>query len=158
MAYSFNRKTTTSKSIGELYFESTFFKDEESKTIGQPIIGENAMTILSNRRKAKGHLTPEGREVLEGILAKVSNVLGMPVKAVWDKHCGCSMCPCSPGYRIKAVFDKGSYRGWRFNSKDETRFNMWVTNDGEITYRTPKSKWNLGYDNHEQLESTFNKK
>jgi len=153
--YSFYKKSTTTRSIGELYFESTFFKDEESKTIGQPIIGENAMTILSNRRKVKGHLTPEGREVLENILTKVSNVLGTPVKAVWDKYCGCSMCPCSPGYRIKAVFDADQ---WRFNSKDDTRFNIYVRNNGEIDYRIPQSKWELGYENHEQLVSTFNNK
>ena len=90
------------KSIGELYFDNTFFSDEESKTIGQPLIGSDIETIVKNRRGAKGHLTPQGRIILDHIVTKLSRVLGVKVKAVWDKHCGCSMCPCSPGYRIKA--------------------------------------------------------
>jgi len=154
MAYSFNKKTTTTKSIGELYLENKFFKDEESQTIGQAIIGENALTILNNRRKVKGHLTSEGREILDNIITNISNVLGTEVKAVWDKHCGCSMCPCSPGYRIKAVFDSSKY----FNSKDETRFNMYVRTNGDIKYCAPKSAWDLGYENNDQLNLIFNKK
>ena len=135
------------KSIGELYFDNSFFNDEESKTIGQPLIGPNIETIMSNRRGAKGHLTPEGRIILDHILTKLSSVLGVKVKAVWDRHCGCSMCPCSPGYRIKADLP--------FSSKDTTRFNMWVDKNGEFRYDIPKSSYELGYTTHKELESTF---
>jgi hypothetical protein len=139
------------KSIGELYFSTVFFTDEESKTIGQPLLGSNIETIFKNRRGAKGKLTSKGREILEYIETRISVALGgVKVKASWDKHCGCSMCPCSPGYRIKADIP--------FTSKDDTRFNMWVDSNGEIEYRIPQSKWVLGYDNHQQLDSTFNNK
>ena len=135
------------KSIGELYFDNSFFNDEESKTIGQPLIGSNIETIISNRRGAKGKLTSEGRIHLDHILTKLSRVLGASVKAVWDRHCGCSMCPCSPGYRIKADI--------AFRSTDKTRFYMTVDKKGEIKYFTPKSSYELGFTTHEKLESTF---
>ena len=137
------------KSIGELYFDNTFFNDEESKTIGQPLIGPNFETIISNRRGAKGHLTPQGRIILDHIVTRLSRVLGVKVKAVWDKHCGCSMCPCSPGYRIKADIP--------FRSTDKTRFWMSVDKKGKITYNIPSSSYELGFTTHEELESSFNK-
>ena len=137
------------KSIGELYFDNKFFSDEASKTIGQPLLGPDMMTIFENRRGAKGKLTSEGRNALDYIVSNISRVLGVKVKAVWDRHCGCSMCPCSPGYRIKADIP--------FSSKEDTRFNMWVQKDGTFDYRLPKTNYELGYTTHKELESTFNK-
>lgn len=135
------------KSIGEIYFDSSFFRDEESKTIGQPLIGLNIETLVKNRRGAKGHLTPVGREILNRIVSKVSEVLGVKVKSVWDRHCGCSMCPCSPGYRIKGDIP--------FRSTDKTRFNIIVNKDGSVEYRIPKSSYELGHTTHLQLEHKF---
>lgn len=135
------------KSIGELYFDSSFFTDEESKTIGQPLIGSNIETIVKNRRGAKGKLNPVGREILDRIVAQVSKVLGAKVKAVWDKHCGCSMCPCSPGYRIKGDIP--------FYSTDKTRFNMWIGKNGKVEYHIPKSYYELGRTTHQELEKIF---
>ena len=135
------------KSIGELYFDSSFFTDEESKTIGQPLVGENLETIFKNRRGTKGKLNPIGRKILEEISTKISNVIGSSVKMVWDRHCGCSMCPCSPGYRIKSDIP--------FQSKDETRFNLFVNKDGTFEYRIPKKYYELGHTTHLQLEHKF---
>ncbi len=137
------------KSIGELYFDNSFFNDEESKTIGQPLIGPNIQTIVKNRRGAKGHLTPQGRSILDHIVDEISRVLGVRVKAVWDKHCGCSMCPCSPGYRIKADI--------HFSSKDRTRFYMSVLKDGKVEYNIPQITSELGYLTHQDLQKTFSK-
>lgn len=135
------------KSIGEIYFDSSFFRDEESKTIGQPLIGLNIETLVKNRRGAKGHLTPVGREILDRIVSQIGNTLGVKVKSVWDRHCGCSMCPCSPGYRIKGDID--------FRSNDKTRFNIFVKEDGKVDFRRPKDSWELGYDDVNKLTETF---
>ena len=137
------------KSIGELYFDNSFFNDEESKTIGQPLVGSNIETIVKNRRGAKGHLTPQGRAILDHITESISRVLGVRVKAVWDKHCGCSMCPCSPGYRIKADI--------AFFSRENNRFNMVVSKEGKVEYHIPKSSYELGYTTHEDLQKSFSK-
>ena len=137
------------KSIGELYFDNSFFNDEESKTIGQPLVGSNIETIVKNRRGAKGHLTPQGRSILDHIVDEISRVLGVRVKAVWDKHCGCSMCPCSPGYRIKADIT--------FFSRENNRFNMVVTKEGKTQYHIPNASYELGYLKHQELETTFSK-
>ena len=137
------------KSIGELYFDNLFFKDEESKTIGQPLIGPNIETIINNRRFAKGHLNLIGRSILNNIVDNISRVLGVRVKAVWDKHCGCSMCPCSPGYRIKADIP--------FSSKNNNRFNIVVHSDGKVEYHIPKASYELGYTTHEDLQKSFSK-
>ena len=140
------------KSIGEVYFDSPFFKGEEEQTIGQPIIGPNAMTIFENRRKVKGHLTTEGREKLEQFISEVKRIFKVDkVKAVWDKHCGCSMCPCSPGYRIKI---EGNYR---YRSSESTRFNLHVNKNG-FQFFKPKDRWNIGYVEVDELEKTFSKK
>jgi hypothetical protein len=135
------------KSIGEVYFDSSYFIDEESKTIGQPLIGENIETIFKNRRGAKGKLNEVGRKILEHISQNVSSVIGSSVKMTWDKHCGCSMCPCSPGYRVKTDIP--------FKSKDDTRFNIFINNDGSIEYRTPKRYFELGHSVHEELRNKF---
>lgn len=136
------------KSIGELYFDSSFFRDEESKTIGQPLIGPNIETLVKNRRGAKGHLTPVGREILEKISSQVSETLGgIKIKVVWDRHCGCSMCPCSPGYRIKGDIS--------FRSTDKTRFSIFVNEDGKVDFSKPQSSWELGYTEVNKLTETF---
>ena len=135
------------KSIGELYFDSVFFQDEESKTIGQPLIGLNIETLIKNRRGAKGHLTPKGREILKQIESQISKTIGVRIKMVWDKHCGCSMCPCSPGYRIKGDI--------HFRSTDKTRFSISVGKDGSFRFFQPTYTYELGMSDVEKLTKIF---
>jgi hypothetical protein len=139
------------KSIGEIYFDSSFFMDEASKTIGQPLIGENAQEIFENRRKVKGKLNAEGQIYLNKILSDLKEIFNKDeIKVVWDKFCGCSMCPCSPGYRVKInreVRALGKYR-----------FSLWVSEKGEFTFRSPQYSFDIGPDNVRKLENTFSNK
>ena len=144
-------------SIGEVYLDSYFFKDEDegAKTIGQPMIGENAQQIFENRRKVKGLLTPLGKDKLNHIVSEIKGIFKTEdVKAVWDRHCGCSMCPCSPGYRIKVSSE--SLRSWYGTSKNSNRFNIHITTEGDIFFK-PKDSWMIGYNNVGELEKIFQK-
>ena len=148
-------KKTKMVSIGEVYLDSDFFNDEDegAKTIGQAIIGENAQEIFENRRKVKGLLTPLGKSKLDYVISEIKGIFNTDdVKAVWDRHCGCSMCPCSPGYRIK--ISNEVVRSTR--SKDTTRFNLFIGTKGE-KYYSPKSSWEIGYDNANKLKKVFEK-
>lgn len=136
------------KSIGEIYLDSSFFNDEASKTIGQPIVGEDALKILENRRNAKGRLTAEGQIHLNKILDEIKKIFkNNEVKAVWDKHCGCSMCPCSPGYRIKINRE--------VRSLEKYRFSLFINENGEYKFISPQYAFEIGYDNVKRLEEKF---
>jgi hypothetical protein len=136
------------KSIGEIYFDSSFFTDQGSKTIGEPIIGENAQEIFENRRKAKGILNAEGQIYLKKILSDLKEVFdGDEIKVVWDKFCGCSMCPCSPGYRVKINRE--------VKSLEKYRFSLLVSDKGEFTFRSPQYTFEIGPDKVKQLETLF---
>jgi hypothetical protein len=88
-----------------------------------------------------------GREILKQIESKISEVVGVRIKMVWDKHCGCSMCPCSPGYRIKGDIP--------FRSTEHTRFSISVTKDGSFIFFQPKYTYELGYKDVETLTKIF---
>jgi hypothetical protein len=136
------------KSIGEIYFDSSFFNDEASKTMGQPIIGENALEILENRRNVKGRLTTEGQIHLNKILDEIKKIFkNDEVKAVWDRHCGCSMCPCSPGYRIKINRE--------IRSMGKYRFSLFINENGDYTFNSPQYAFEIGYHNVKKLEESF---
>lgn len=135
-------------SIGEIYFDKSYFTDEASKTIGEPIIGENAMAILQNRRIAKGRLTLEGQTILSKIIDEIRILFDSDeVKAVWDRKCGCSMCPCYPGYRVKINKE--------IRSHNKNRFSLWVNQDGSYEFRSPQYTFEIGTDKVQQLEKIF---
>ena len=128
-------------------------EDEGAKTIGAAAIGQNALEIISNRRKVKGLLNEKGKSELQKVVDKVQELYpDHKVKAVWDRHCGCSMCPCSPGYRIKVNADR------RYTSKDENRFNLHINSKDDGTkykfYRPKDSFW-IGYENVDKLQKAF---
>ena len=151
------RKSPKFRSIGEVYLgsNSMFSEDDEAaKTIGQPALGENALQIIENRRKVKGRLSDKGAEELNKVVDKVKSVFpDAQVKVTWDRYCGCSMCPCSPGYRIK--IDKES----SMPSKDIYRFSLFVEENkkGKTKYKflKPKDSWVIGYDEVRKLENEF---
>lgn len=60
--------------------------------------GENVFDNIVNRTSRPYQLYK--REVMPRVLEE----LGLPAdtKFRWDKHCGCRMCPCSPGFVVEA--------------------------------------------------------
>lgn len=65
--------------------------------------GEGVMDNLINRRnrpyEAWKELIPEVIEMLKESDPEAYEYLSNPViKWGWSKNCGCSMCPCSPGF------------------------------------------------------------
>ena len=71
------------------------------------------------------------------------------VKAVWDKHCGCSMCPCSPGYRIKINRE--------VRSLEKYRFSLGVDKDGTYKFSRPDYDFEIGRARVDEMEKTFKK-
>lgn len=136
------------KSIGDVYLDPSFFKDEASKTVGEPAVGPNAIKIIQNRREAKGRLTAEGQIQLNKILDEMKRILKTDeVKAVWNKFCGCSMCPCSPGYRIKINRE--------VKSLEKYRFSLWVGEDGSYKFDRPDYDFEIGSTKVDEMEKTF---
>lgn len=136
------------KSIGDVYLDPSFFKDEASKTVGKPAVGPDAIKIIQNRREAKGRLTAEGQIQLNKILDEMKRILKTDeVKAVWNKFCGCSMCPCSPGYRIKINRE--------VKSLEKYRFSLWVGEDGSYKFDRPDYDFEIGSTKVDEMEKTF---
>ena len=136
------------KSIGEVYLDPSFFKDEASKTIGQPAMGPDVDLIIQNRRKTKGRLTAEGQIHLNKILDEIKKIFkNNEIKAMWDRHCGCSMCPCSPGYRIKINRE--------VRSLEKYRFSLWVGEDGSYRFARPDYDFEIGSANVDKMEEVF---
>jgi len=137
------------KSIGDVYLDASFFNDEASKTIGQPAVGPDSVEIILNRKKAKGKLNAEGQIHLNKILDEIKRILKTDeVKAVWDKFCGCSMCPCSPGYRIKINRE--------VRSLEKYRFSLAVLEDGTYRFNRPDYDFEIGRARVDEMEKTFN--
>lgn len=139
------------KSIGEIYFDSSFFSDEASKTIGKPLVGPDLIKIVENRRNAKGRLTSDGQVYLTKIIDDLKKVfVNDEIKVVWDKFCGCSMCPCSPGYRVKINRE--------VRSLEKYRFSLFVDENGSFTFKPPVYAFEIGPHNVNELEKQFSKK
>lgn len=153
--HSWREPKTPFRSIGEIYLGSEMFSDEDeaAKTIGAPAIGPEAISIIENRRKVKGRLSDLGKEELDKVVATVKGFYpGSEVKVTWDRYCGCSMCPCSPGYRIKVKFERS------FTSNEKNRFNLHVerqNGETKYTFFKPKDSYWIGYDNIQKLEEAF---
>lgn len=153
---SWREPKTPFRSVGEIYLDSDMFSsdDEGAKTIGKPIIGPDALEILENRRKVKGRLNDYGAQRLHEVVSMVKEVFpDEEVKVTWDRHCGCSMCPCSPGYRIKVRFAKGG-----FSSNEKNRFSLHLTtkeNRVEYSFFKPKDGFWIGYDKVRRLQEIF---
>jgi hypothetical protein len=152
---SWREPRTPFRSIGEIYLGSEMFSDEDeaAKTIGKAAIGPDAVNIIENRRKVKGRLSELGKAELEKVVAKVKRLFpDSEVKAAWDIHCGCSMCSCSPGYRIKVKAQR------IHSSSNKSRFNLHiVSEEGKVKYTffKPEDSWTIGYDNVEKLVKEF---
>lgn len=59
-----------------------------------------------------------------GLLEQISIETGIPVSDMsirWNRYLGCSMCPCSPGFEVKAKSSLAPlfYRNWRISGGDK---------------------------------------
>ncbi len=113
-------------SFAELYLDRSLFADEANKTIGDALIGQNADVLVNNRRKVTNRLTDKGQKALNNILDTIQTATGKEIIAKWDIHCGCAMCPCSPGFRLMTNLEVWS------RLRDENRFNIWTDENGSI--------------------------
>jgi len=125
--------------IGGVYLESRHYIDEANQTIGKPAIDGD---VIVNRRNVTNKLTEEGKEILENVKKYFENVHGLEVKLSFSKYCGCSQCPCSPGYEIKAVVDPSANIS---RTKDEDRYSIFVNDDDTLDVRPPKNNDKLEY-------------
>ena len=55
------------------------------------------------------HKRPTSPKNIKRLLKRDFNVDPDMVDVAYDRNCGCSMCPCSPGYRVK-VKDSKDFR------------------------------------------------
>ncbi len=128
-------------------------EDEAAQTIGKAPVGPDAIAIFENRRKVKGRLNDFGAEQLKKVVDTVRELYpGNEIKVTWDRFCGCSMCPCSPGYRIKVKTDRN------YSSNGKNRFNLHLQDKGgkvEYTFFKPKDSYWIGYDKIEKLDKAF---
>lgn len=133
------------KSIGEIYFDGSLFADEASKTMWSPAVGEDATTILNNRRNTTGKLNPSGNIIFTSLIDKIKNAFyGDEIKLKWNRYCGCSTCPCSPGFRVLTNRD--------VKSSNKYRFVIHVTEDGKIDLKEPSYLFEVGKDNFDRLK------
>jgi hypothetical protein len=85
--------------VAEYYPHNTHYVDEANQTIGQPL---TSMTVLQNRRNVSKKLNAKGNKVLQRVIdhfEKKFKGIG-DVKVEFSSYCGCSMCPCSPGFKV----------------------------------------------------------
>jgi hypothetical protein len=136
-------------SIGELYFDSSYFIDEGSETMWKPITSSE---VVMNRRKVKGQLTEKGQEIISKILEKLRTQLKCKnIILKWDIYCGCSMCPCSPGFRVIMENKDGTLP----SSRASRRFNVWVNKDGTFKFIQPSESYHYSSEYLSGLQKTF---
>lgn len=122
--------------IGGFYMNSEYFQDEANQTIGQPLIGKEFEKRVINRRMVTARLTKKGKEKKQQFIEWFKNEFGVDIKLNWSKNCGCSMCPCSPGFEIKVEIPGGKHffysRDLRDNLRDRNcgKGSFWTVNDG----------------------------
>jgi len=114
--------------IGGLYLSSDHFADEANKTIGKPALSDQ---VIVNRRNVTPKLNPYGEEMRDNVRKIFSEQYDLEVEFSWSKHCGCTTCPCSPGFKIFIRVPANSM----LRVREENRVNVWVDNDGKITIR-----------------------
>lgn len=131
------------KKIGVLYMDGTFFNDEAAKTMGMPAI---AGVVIKNRRAVTGKLTEAGKAWKKKVVAWFMKHYGVEVKLRWSRYAGCSMCPCSPGFKIMVdvnnIFGPLKLRQWSSTYKKvrtyENEHNIWINSNNLVDCRFPE--------------------
>jgi hypothetical protein len=86
------------------------------------------MEIFQNRRRVTSRLTDDGNKKLQEKIQAIEKQFGIKiVKTRWDIHCGCSMCPCSPGFRLYGDSSIKLEKNWRERRyPDIMLFDGWI--------------------------------
>lgn len=130
---------TIIRKIGCLYLEPEHFTDEVNQTIGQPGLSSQ---IFQNRRNVTSRVNEKGQAIKEKVEKFFEQTYGWKVLLRWNRYCGCSMCPCSPGFDIKIELpeDVDSYALSLLRSRAVTLSNKFdiFAKDEELDIRFPK--------------------
>ena len=59
-------------------------------------------TVLQDIEWRRNHTQPTKPADIKRFLADRYGLDADAIRVRYDRHCGCSMCPCSPGYRVLA--------------------------------------------------------
>lgn len=121
--------------VGSLYLTPKCFEDAANQTIGKPGLSQD---IFANRRNVTAKLSDFGKEKMKKIKEVIKSRFGITVAFHFDKLCGCTMCPCSPGFKIVVKVDK-KYRDSeldfiKYGNRDsaESRWiTVWLESDEE---------------------------
>lgn len=89
--------------------------------------GKTIMENFLDRLKGGGGVADLRDLARPAVKSWANDVWGESAKIKWDKHCGCGMCPCSPGWRVMVDESKVP-----FYSKPKEHW-VEVKDDGNIT-------------------------
>lgn len=123
---------TFNRRIGSVYLPSSAFNEAAAETIGQPALSEK---VIFNRRSVKGKLNEDGKLMLANVAIAMEREFNVQVEFKWDRKCGCTMCPCSPGFKMFAKVP-GSYIRGR-----NQQITFYVNTDGQIEIKYAKSTY-----------------
>ena len=125
--------------IAEVYMNAKSFADEANKTIGAPAITEE---VILNRRKVTGRLTEIGEINKQKVIDYFKTNYSIDVKLKWNVKCGCSSCPCSPGFDVM-VEETAISSAWIFRGRGKgcLRVNIWFEDCGDMKVREPKTNY-----------------
>ncbi len=87
------------RKLGQLHLESEHFVDEANKTVGAPAISPE---LIRNRRHVTSRVNELGKTVKTKVIKYFKTTFDLDITLHWSKKAGCSMCPCSPGFIIRA--------------------------------------------------------
>ncbi len=131
--------------IGSLFINSELFADEANKTVGEAAF---SVEIIKNRRNVTSRMTEEGKEHLKKVKARLQEIAGKSGRIFfkWSKHCGCTMCPCSPGFMVYLeLSDELSRSGDVYfkQLRESERFDVFLSEDGKMKIHQAQSSWKL---------------
>ncbi len=130
--------------IGSLYIDNSFFQNEANKTIGKPGL---SMEVFENRRNVTNKVNSEGKKAMTEAKEKIQKMVGDTGKVFfkWSISCGCTMCPCSPGYKVYVELnpEKEIRLSYPRHLREEERFSSWIDKKGKLDLRELKNSYRL---------------
>lgn len=136
------------KSIGDIYLSSSHFNCKKSNTMGRISIDNDSLQIKENIKSDKGRLSERGEKALDKIREKLNHVFkDYRIQFKWDKYCGCTLCPCSPGFRIRINKE--------VRSAAKYRFSIYLDEKGNYFFKEPEYSFEVGSDNLNKLKQLF---
>lgn len=122
------------KTIAKVYVSPDLYLDEPNKDIGKAPVGEDFLSILENRRHVTSRMSEKGQRLMNKLKKSIEKRFERKVgKIKFDRHCGCTMCPCSPGFRIMVQVTRNEYTTGHL-------LDIWLTGDGKIIEESAAEK------------------